>query len=71
MPLTKKLTLLLMLMTLCVPLASCATKSSPIVVVKGVDYDDAKNNNEPADRTKWMWITYDTAKRQLKWLNHK
>lgn len=71
MPLTKKLTLLLMLMTSCVLLESCATTSSPIVVVKGIDYDDGKANNEPVDRSKWMWITYETAKRQLKWVNHK
>lgn len=66
----KKLTRLLMPMILCATLASCAHSQSPIVVVKGVDYDDGKANNEPTDRSTWMWITYETAKRQLHWINH-
>ncbi len=70
---TKELILLLVLMTSCVNLVGCALNrdQQPIVVIKGVDYDDGKNNTEPKDKTKWMWITYDTAKRQLHWLNHR
>lgn len=56
------------LMILCVTLVSCTTVS-PIVVVKGIDYDDGVSNNTPADKTTWMWVTYATAKRQLKWIN--
>ena len=62
--------LLTMLILLCVHLAGCTTTGSPIIVVKGVDYDDGTANDEPKDKTKWMWMTYDTAKRQLSWVNH-
>lgn len=65
----KKLILFLMLLTLCVNLASCAS-SAPIVVVKGIDFDDGTSNTEPKDKSTWMWITYATAKRQLTWINH-
>lgn len=51
-------------------LVGCVHKA-PIVVIKGVDYDDGKSNNEPSDRSKWMWITYETAKRQLHWVNQR
>lgn len=63
--------LLLTLTVLCVSQVSCASNPSPIVVVKGVDYDDGIKNNVPTDKSTWMWITYPTAKRQLKWINHK
>lgn len=61
----------LALMISCVFLASCATSKSPIVVIKNVDYGDGKDKTEPADRSTWMWVTYETAKRQLHWVNSK
>lgn len=60
----------MVLMILSVSLVSCAS-NRPIVVIKGVDYDDGISNNTPTDKSKWMWITYDTAKRQLHWQNRQ
>ena len=57
-----------MLMISCAFQVSCAS-NKPIVVIKCVDYGDGKDKCEPSDRDKWMWVTYETAKRQLKWLN--
>lgn len=51
-------------------LGSCATGSPP-VVIKGVDYDSGTSMNEPSDRSVWMWMTYDYAKRYFHWKNHK
>lgn len=65
-----KLTALIMPMILCVALSSCAG-NRPDIYVKGKDYDDAINNTEPKDKNTYMWITYQAAKKRLKWLNHK
>lgn len=63
-----RLKLLATLMILCVTISSCAT-SKPDIYIKGVDYDDAVKNNEPSDKTSYMWITYKAAKKRLHWLN--
>lgn len=66
---TRLLILLMGLMILCADLSSCA--SSVDIYIKGKDYDYGTNNNEPKDRSTWMWITYPSAKKRLHWLNHK
>jgi len=53
----------------CAALSSCA-HSQPDIYIKGKDYDDAILNNEPADKSTYMWITYTAAKKRLKWINH-
>jgi hypothetical protein len=68
----RRLMQLIALMTLFMSLATfngCA--KSPIVVIKGIDFDDGIKGNMPSDKTTWMWITYPTAKRQLHWINNK
>lgn len=64
----RQLIVLVVLMTSCVILSSCATR--PDIYIKGLDYDDAIKNTEPKDKTTYMWITYSAAKKRLKWINH-
>lgn len=62
---------LVMLLIFLISLASCVTKSEPIVLIRCEDFGDGLNKCEPSDRTKWMWITYPKAKQQLHWINNK
>lgn len=62
----QRLIRLLLPMILCVAISSCA--SMPDIYIKGVDYDEGIANNQPQDRSTWMWITHDAAKRRLKWV---
>ena len=66
----QKLMLSILLMTSCVILSNCASHN-PDIYIKGIDYDDGINNNTPQNKNTWMWITYNSARKRLHWLNNK
>lgn len=61
----------LMLGIFLMSLASCATKSNPVVLKRCEDFADDIDKCMPPAGKPWMWITIEKAKQQLHWVNHK